>query len=728
MTANAFSITSILSGEFAFYGSDETSTTPDRYYYIPAYQRQYSWRQNVEIQKLLEDLKYFWKWYSEVENKSYFLGNVIIKRDEGNYGENLERYSVIDGQQRLTTFYLLISALYFKGREANESETSLRKLRKMIEVGENQKLLKFEISKRDMALNNIKHHSISGIELDADGSNYYHNYIYLLDNLINDEMAFDDWINVVDRVRLSLILLGENDDAVSVFESINTGGMILNIADLIKAYLYVVAERYSFDESIFLEINGLYDKLSDTFEVEADENKNWDIASLGTFVISAIQLCEHNAEFIANERNTIYTHFRTLVDDRLRSSNDRFNDLVKLVKEINKYLDKYVELVKTKNIFEKEIVTKEFSRYNIIANRLDGYLTMLITLEIQNSFEKNKIYELLDFHILNTSITSGKQTTKDNKFFIKYLNNNEFKISYETLLNYLRERHSNYHLHSEEEFFKSFNRLNFYGQSFKKITRYLFYRIENHIVIENKTGELIPWNESWSLDHIMPQKNSDWDRSTYNIDYYNENQHNIQNLIMIKKNLNSKIKEDSWIKKKEKLELSGLNLTRELLNITEKSGWMMNDSSIDSPNKKWLDWITKNLKDIFKSEFNILPSRSNNDESLIRYIKSVEKIRALDALKAAFIWKNNISMTYTKVTEIILEMLEYLKEEDLIKDKLTFSIDKIKNDKKYMSERIGRNTINSNFSRLDKDPVFIKDIESRYHIEDDIYNKMIDGL
>ena len=65
-------------------------------YLIPLYQRNYAWGVE-EIEQLLDDI------YDAPEDRDYFLGSLIVN----NLGEN--RFEVIDGQQRLTTLYLLLS-------------------------------------------------------------------------------------------------------------------------------------------------------------------------------------------------------------------------------------------------------------------------------------------------------------------------------------------------------------------------------------------------------------------------------------------------------------------------------------------------------------------------------------------------------------------------------------------------------------------------------------------
>jgi len=67
-------------------------------YIIPLYQRAFTWEKKGEIEQIIDDILNF-------ETDSYYLGNIIVhERDDG-------KLEVIDGQQRLTVLYLLLTAL-----------------------------------------------------------------------------------------------------------------------------------------------------------------------------------------------------------------------------------------------------------------------------------------------------------------------------------------------------------------------------------------------------------------------------------------------------------------------------------------------------------------------------------------------------------------------------------------------------------------------------------------
>ncbi|NCC71045.1 DUF262 domain-containing protein, partial [bacterium] len=82
----------------------------NKVFIIPVYQRDYSWKIN-NCEKLWIDLKVL------KEKKDHFIGTIVTISD------NFEKYSIIDGQQRLTTISLLLIALlnYLKKLENKEN-------------------------------------------------------------------------------------------------------------------------------------------------------------------------------------------------------------------------------------------------------------------------------------------------------------------------------------------------------------------------------------------------------------------------------------------------------------------------------------------------------------------------------------------------------------------------------------------------------------------------------
>ena len=84
------------------------STDASKVYYIPRYQREYTWGQR-DWSNLYDDIF--------DNDPGYFLGSIIVIQGEIDPKTNVIDFEVIDGQQRLTTISLLLCALYARINE-----------------------------------------------------------------------------------------------------------------------------------------------------------------------------------------------------------------------------------------------------------------------------------------------------------------------------------------------------------------------------------------------------------------------------------------------------------------------------------------------------------------------------------------------------------------------------------------------------------------------------------
>ena len=76
---------------------------------IPYYQRSYLW-QNDNVRDLLDDL---WFAFENDPEREYFMGALVLDKEDEylSDGEKYTVYDIIDGQQRLTTFMIVMSVL-----------------------------------------------------------------------------------------------------------------------------------------------------------------------------------------------------------------------------------------------------------------------------------------------------------------------------------------------------------------------------------------------------------------------------------------------------------------------------------------------------------------------------------------------------------------------------------------------------------------------------------------
>jgi hypothetical protein len=82
-------------------------------YIVPIYQRNYAWGEK-EINQLIDDIDDYHKENKDKDKKNYYIGTLVVYK-------KANVYEVIDGQQRLTTLYILISVLKNKFEENLEN-------------------------------------------------------------------------------------------------------------------------------------------------------------------------------------------------------------------------------------------------------------------------------------------------------------------------------------------------------------------------------------------------------------------------------------------------------------------------------------------------------------------------------------------------------------------------------------------------------------------------------
>ena len=99
-------------------------------YSVPRYQRDYVW-DKVNWSELLNDIVFTMK-YSDT-NWSHFLGAIVLinqteqnKLKQGYVFNGINEYDIIDGQQRLTTIYILLLCLYHRLLNINTESSKNR--------------------------------------------------------------------------------------------------------------------------------------------------------------------------------------------------------------------------------------------------------------------------------------------------------------------------------------------------------------------------------------------------------------------------------------------------------------------------------------------------------------------------------------------------------------------------------------------------------------------------
>lgn len=268
-------------------------------YIIPLYQRGYEWK-DKEISQLIEDI-------NDIDiSKQYYIGTLIVAK---NQLENQTKYEIIDGQQRLTTLFLILNfikdniknSLKFACRD--KSNYTLEHIQDIINVRKNK------IVKNKLEENLIDHN----IEIAID--------------IINDKLkelkkknSIEDFKKKLSNVIIYQIEVPENTDLNHYFEIMNTRGEQLAQTDILKAKLMSYLKNSSKEQYVFSTI---WDACSDmnsyvqmNFTTDSDLRKkifgeNWNNLSVNTWEeVNNLIKNDSKNEKLLNIEDIINTKFK----------------------------------------------------------------------------------------------------------------------------------------------------------------------------------------------------------------------------------------------------------------------------------------------------------------------------------------------------------------------------------------------------------------------------------
>ena len=219
-------------------------TGKNKKFVIPEYQRPYAWS-DEQIQVLFDDLSEYTHNTNDDDESTYFLGTIVSYENENHEQE------IIDGQQRITTLFLLLRAIYTK-LEKSGSEADFLKSQIVPTIWKQNPTTgevdfdKILITSRVMGDEGNQEFAnilITGQSDEKSNNNYAKNY-RLLQQLVDEyaaeqPLAFYSFIsNILNRAILLPITADTQDTALTIFSTLNDRGLALSDADIFKAKIY----------------------------------------------------------------------------------------------------------------------------------------------------------------------------------------------------------------------------------------------------------------------------------------------------------------------------------------------------------------------------------------------------------------------------------------------------------------------------------------------------------
>lgn len=460
---------------------DKFLATNETIFAIPVYQRNYDWTKS-QCTQLLNDILQVG---CNTEINAHFIGSIVHIHDDVYTTSGITELTIIDGQQRLTTITLIYVALYQLSKEI-DNQTLMNRIHKTYLVNE----FANEAEKLKLKPTDNNKEALRYI-LESNNENEFRGYSRIIENFRYFKLAIDASNYEVIMRGLSKLIFVEvsldrqRDNPQRIFESLNSTGLELSQADLIRNYILMGLS--------IPDQNKIYKSYWENIEKNAkDETLNK--SKVSDFIRDYLTL--KNKE-IPN-KGDVYFKFKTQFPT---STVNNLEDVLKELKSLVKY---YNKLVNPKNEIDEDIrIQLEY------IGRLEINVAYPFLMKVYEDFSGGIIDKQIFISILSLiqSFTwrrfiLGLPTNALNKIFMSLYEKIEKDNYLFSIQKSLLQRSGIQRFPRNEEIRKVLKIKDLYNVKPKNRT-YLLDRLEN---FDNKERVIIEGNTNITVEHIFPQK------------------------------------------------------------------------------------------------------------------------------------------------------------------------------------------------------------------------------
>ena len=538
----------------------------DFWFLIPTYQRSYVWDTD-NIQDLLDDL---WYAYEYKRDNEYFLGSIVLKKTEE---KEFNEYEVLDGQQRLTTFFLLMAVLRDISvnkdlkdvcqkriyQKANPYEGIPERIRIIYEIRDNvggfikEYILKNEGTLSPKIEEFIKSNNTS-ISHMANAIKEIKSFFSNKDNKEIEEFA------VFLGLKLVFIYVSteSREDAFRMFTILNNRGIPLTSADILKSTnIGEIANQK--DQEKYAE---------KWEEIEGDLGKDFDrfLSFIRTIIVKEKARLSLLDEFEENiyKKELLKKGYETI--DRIVLYKNIYNDIIKL--KSDNLSNEYRNLI------------------NIMDIGLPSGDWIPPVLYFYEKFGNKKLLEFLkkvEFKFSSDWILQFTPTQRIENMN-KILKGLEESQSADEILNQVKL------FDIDKQYLKDvLERKDIY---FRRYARYVLLKYE--FLLGDNTAYLSKYEKKISVEHILPQTpkdNSQW-KIDFTDDERTELTHTLGNLILINRKKNSALSNLDFSAKKEKYLNGQIDIFPSSKIFSQQNEWK--PQSIRNRQKEMIEILLKN--------------------------------------------------------------------------------------------------------------------------------------
>lgn len=535
------------------------------YFKIPRFQRPYSWE--------VEEVDSFWNDAIKENPENYFIGSMVVYQNKKPY------FGVVDGQQRLTTITLILSALRnaFLCIEENNLAKGVHKYIEKANIDNDEEFVLDAETSFPYLQNHIQ--SFDGFKINCDVGHEelkLKRAFDLITSKLHEEVpelhsfqknnrqsslfaSDEDHIvrkikHIRDKVlalKLVFIQLENEDDAYLIFETLNARGRDLTTSDLVKNLLLkkLQSKSISIDEA----------KESWSMVVKKFNDVS-DIDVMNTFLL----------HFWISKYD--YTSDKKLFSFVKKHIETEQNKADVLITELSESAELYIKIIKpesaswskedaeVKNYLVALKIFKVKQPLPFVLSSMRAYKKGIIT----SKNLKSTLKKIVDFHFCFNAITSqrssGSISTSYSRLAI-LLSNIDNKNGFQSIDNELTEFIKR-KMPELDEFIVKFGELQYLDKKtkHKNLIRYSL----NKLLPNGKNGIPVDY-DGLTIEHITSQSYSGFD-------FEEDDIASIGNLILTNRRLNSEVLKNNHPTKKLK-QLAAINYPLSDVLITQTDSW-----------------------------------------------------------------------------------------------------------------------------------------------------------
>ena len=606
---------------------------PRKQYLIPSYQRNYVWTQQDHWEPLWEDVKELTNHVLAPENrtKPHFLGTIITK-EIGTVGF-VNRWWVVDGQQRLTTLQVLIAATHavFSERGLDQSADVLSDLlvNAPKEVSEASDKYKIKHKSSDYAgFAAIIDGALSANSVDKGNSRLDTCYGYYLGTV-------DEWLKecapdklgararalteaILNHLQVVDIRLDDTENSHAIFEALNARGSPLTEWEKVKNYLLSIAVGQDDpDGDAFyqghLERYDASPYWNDTVSIQRFTGKRIDLflSFFAQLELPSLRRAFKMPRLDALPRDRLYREFRYVGERIYRPDKIQF---LAMLDRLARYAQIFRQIDQTKNEGLSDYAREVMRRRSVLGLWSLVPVFMELVAKLGGGQELDQAARIVDSYLMRRVAHKAYYSGFDDVAFdhVQALRDSSADKICSVLIHRLSRPTGRHWWPSDEEITLHFVNNNMYHGISKDRLRLLLGAIAAHMHGEKPDLSMEFAPKQLTVEHVAPQG---WERHwKHDLNFGESDEdkmrldrvvHRIGNLTLVTAQTNNRLTNHSWSYKAKLLREDNLEMNHRLLNDMEGNIW--NEAEINRRSKQLAEYVIQIWPsvDVLQEELNI---------------------------------------------------------------------------------------------------------------------------